>query len=181
MLHFRRKTVHWGFSMVMASRTRLIEEKRKQLLEQEAKLKATENKINPKIAVISGKGGVDKNTICANLAITFASHGHANHIGMLDADIHGSSITKILGLTEQRLQTESRGILPVSGSSGIEVASIDFLLPSTDQRIGHGDSDKSLPFIIADAEFFASRALEEDEKVDAFLEIKEKQNQSQTS
>jgi ATP-binding protein involved in chromosome partitioning len=85
-------------------------------------------KIKHKIAVISGKGGVGKSTVSVNLAVAFASHGHANQIGILDADIHGPSVPKILGLAGQRLQIEPQGIFPVLGPLGIKVVSMDFLL-----------------------------------------------------
>ncbi|NWG11061.1 P-loop NTPase, partial [Candidatus Bathyarchaeota archaeon] len=107
----------------------IIEEKRKQMLEQMQKLRARMSKIKHKIAVISGKGGVGKSTITANLAVALALHGHANHVGILDADIHGPSIPKILGLTGQRLQLGPPGVFPVLGSLGIKVVSMDFMLP----------------------------------------------------
>lgn len=93
------------------------------------KLRARMSKIKHKVAVISGKGGVGKSTITANLAAAMAMHGHANHIGILDADIHGPSIPKILGLTGQKLQAGPSGVFPVLGSLGIKVVSMDFMLP----------------------------------------------------
>lgn len=121
--------------MDMASRTRLIEERKKQLAAQEQKLKATTSKIKHKIAVISGKGGVGKSTVSANLAVAFAAHGHTCRVGILDADIHGPSIPKILGLTGQRLQTGPQGAFPVSGPLGIKVVSMDFLLPDVEAPV----------------------------------------------
>lgn len=118
--------------MDMASRTRLIEERKKQLAEQEQKLKTTTAKIRHKIAVISGKGGVGKSTVSANIAAAFATHGHTNCVGILDADIHGPSIPKILGLMGQRLQTGPQGIFPVLGPLAIKVVSMDFLLPDVE-------------------------------------------------
>jgi ATP-binding protein involved in chromosome partitioning len=102
---------------------------RKQLLEQQEKLKARMSRVKHKIAVISGKGGVGKSTITVNLAVAFAMHGHANHIGILDADVHGPSVPKILGLSGQRLQAKSTEVFPVLGLLGIKVVSMDFLLP----------------------------------------------------
>jgi len=113
----------------VVSRTEEIDERRKQIQEQEQNLRIRMNKIRHKVAVISGKGGVGKSTITVNLAIAFAMHGHANHIGVLDADIHGPSVPKMLGLTGQRLQVGPPGVFPAFGPLGIKVVSMDFLLP----------------------------------------------------
>jgi ATP-binding protein involved in chromosome partitioning len=87
------------------------------------------SKIRHKIAVISGKGGVGKSTVTVNLAVAFAIHGHANRIGILDADMHGPSVPKMLGLSGQKLQVGPAGVFPALGSLGIKVVSMDFLLP----------------------------------------------------
>jgi ATP-binding protein involved in chromosome partitioning len=115
--------------MSIANNARSIDEWRKQLLEQEQRLRARMSNIRHKIAVISGKGGVGKSTVTVNLAVAFAMHGHANHVGILDADIHGPSVPKILGLAGQRLQAGPPGVFPVQGALGIRVVSMDFLLP----------------------------------------------------
>lgn len=107
----------------------IIEKRKKQMLEQMQKLRTRMGKIRHKIAVISGKGGVGKSTITANLAAAFAIHGHANHVGILDADVHGPSIPKILGLAGQKLQSDSLGVFPVLDSLGIKIVSMDFMLP----------------------------------------------------
>ena len=113
----------------MKTNTHAIDERRKQFLEQEEKLKARMSKIKHKIAVISGKGGVGKSTVTVNLAAAFAMHGHADRVGILDADIHGPSVPKIIGLTGQRLQAGPPGIFPATGPLGIKVISMEFLLP----------------------------------------------------
>lgn len=115
--------------MTMKSNTHVINEHRKQILEQQQKLKARMRKVKHKIAVISGKGGVGKSTVTVNLAAAFAMHEHVNSVGILDADIHGPSVPKIIGLQGQRLQTGPLGIVPASGSLGIKVVSMEFLLP----------------------------------------------------
>jgi ATP-binding protein involved in chromosome partitioning len=84
------------------------------------------NKIKHKIAVISGKGGVGKSTVTVNLAAAFALHG--NHVGILDADIHGPSVPRLLGLTGQQLKVGPPGAFPVTGPLGMKVVSIDFFL-----------------------------------------------------
>lgn len=113
----------------MSERAEEIDERRKQIQEQEERLRARMGKVKHKIAVISGKGGVGKSTVTVNLAIAFAMHGHANKVGILDADIHGPSVPKMLGLAGQRLQAGPPGIFPVFGPLGIKVISMDFLLP----------------------------------------------------
>jgi ATP-binding protein involved in chromosome partitioning len=86
-------------------------------------------KIRHKIAVISGKGGVGKSTVTANLAMAFAAHGYVNSVGILDADITGPCIPKILGLKGRKLSGGPPGIFPATGPLGIKVVSMDFLLP----------------------------------------------------
>lgn len=104
--------------------------------EQEQRLKQHINKIKHKIAVISGKGGVGKSTVTVNLAMAFAMHGYANRVGILDADIHGPSVPKMLGLKGQRLQAIPAGLIfPVTGPLGIKVVSMDFLLPSDEAPV----------------------------------------------
>jgi ATP-binding protein involved in chromosome partitioning len=99
---------------------------RKQALEQRQILKQRMSKIKHKIAVISGKGGVGKSTITVNLAAAFALLG--NRVGIVDADIHGPSVPKLLGLAGQRLKVGPPGAFPVAGPLGIKAVSIDFFL-----------------------------------------------------
>ncbi len=76
----------------------------KTVQQQDMKLIKNLMRIKHKIIVTSGKGGVGKSTVTMNLAIAFAMHNHANKVGILDADITGPSIPKILGLHGQRFQ-----------------------------------------------------------------------------
>jgi ATP-binding protein involved in chromosome partitioning len=115
--------------MAVTSGTQAIEERKKKIQEQEERLRARMKKVKHKIAVISGKGGVGKSTVTVNLAAALAMHGHANHVGILDADIHGPSVPKIIGLEGQKLQSGPSGIFPASGHLGIKVISMEFLLP----------------------------------------------------
>lgn len=93
-------------------------------------------KIKHKIAVISGKGGVGKSTVTVNLAVAFAKKGYAT--GILDADIHGPSVPRLLGLTGRQLKVGPPGAFPVTGPLGIKVVSIDFFLPETIPTIWRG-------------------------------------------
>jgi Mrp family chromosome partitioning ATPase len=100
----------------------------------EQKIKQQLKKIKYKIAVISGKGGVGKSTVTANLAMAFAMQG--SRVGILDADIHGPCIPKMLGLKGQTLKGSPCGTLsPVTGQLGIKVASMDFLLKNDETPV----------------------------------------------
>jgi len=103
--------------------------------EESQRLKLQISRIKHKIAVISGKGGVGKSTVTVNLAMAFAMHGYANNVAILDADITGPCVPKMLGLHGQRLQVSPAGIFPASGLMGIKVVSMDFLLPSEESPV----------------------------------------------
>lgn len=96
-------------------------------------IKAVElNQINHIIAVMSGKGGVGKSLVASLAAIALNRQG--NEVGILDADITGSSIPKMFGITARPSGSET-GILPVISRSGIELMSINLLLPSEDDAV----------------------------------------------
>ncbi len=112
------------------------EDQRKQQYEQEQKLKLKLSKIKHKVAIISGKGGVGKSTVTANLAMAFALQGHKDKVGVLDADIHGPCIPKMLGLKGQTLVGGPGGMMfPVTGKLGIKVVSMDFFLPNDEAPV----------------------------------------------
>jgi len=90
------------------------------------------NKIDRIVAVMSGKGGVGKSLVASLTAIALRRQGY--EVGILDADITGSSIPKMFGITTRPSGSES-GILPVLSRSGIVVMSINLLLPSEDDAI----------------------------------------------
>lgn len=90
------------------------------------------NKIDNVIAIMSGKGGVGKSLISGLSAIALRRQGF--EVGILDADITGPSIPKMFGLTDRPFSSES-GMLPVMSGSGIEVMSINLLLPSEDDAV----------------------------------------------
>ena len=90
------------------------------------------NHIDRIVAVMSGKGGVGKSLVAALLATSFARQG--SDVGVLDADITGPSIPKMFGLTEHPTGS-STGILPVLSRSGIEIMSMNLLLPSEEEAV----------------------------------------------
>jgi ATP-binding protein involved in chromosome partitioning len=111
-------------------------DQKKEQYEQEKKLKLNLSKIKHKIAVMSGKGGVGKSTVTANIAMAFAMNGHKGKVGVLDADIHGPCIPKMLGLKGQTMKGVPNGLLlPVTSSLGIKAASMDFLLPNDEAPV----------------------------------------------
>src|SRR4030042_654168 len=115
------------FFMTASESTNPADIVRKHAAEQRQLLRYRMDKIKHKIAVISGKGGVGKSTVTVNLAAAFALHGH--HVGILDADIHGPSVPRLLGLTGQQVRVGPPGAFPVTGPLGMKVVSIDFFLP----------------------------------------------------
>lgn len=101
-----------------------IAEYQKQQAEEQQRLEERMSQIKHKIAIISGKGGVGKSTVTANLAAALAKQGFK--VGILDADIHGPSIPRLLGLEGRQVKSSLTGVFPVDGQLGIKVMSIDF-------------------------------------------------------
>jgi Mrp family chromosome partitioning ATPase len=90
------------------------------------------NQIAHVIAVASGKGGVGKSSVAAMLAVALKRQG--KRVGVLDADITGPSIPKIFGLHEMPVILPT-GLMPVTTKTGIEVMSINLLLPDEDEAV----------------------------------------------
>ena len=86
------------------------------------------------VLVLSGKGGVGKTTVAANLAFAFANHGFQT--GLLDLDIHGPDIPEILGLEGRHMTSyDEKHIQPVAGTGNLAVVSIAFLLPEESSAV----------------------------------------------
>ena len=102
--------------------------------EERLKLGETIKKIKHKIIVISGKGGVGKSTVAVNLASVLAQR--KREVGLLDIDIHGPNVPKMLGLEGKKLyQGKSGKIDPILKSPGLKVMSMAFLLESPDTAV----------------------------------------------
>ena len=89
--------------------------------------------IKKKIMVMSGKGGVGKSTVAANLAARLAERG--NKVGLLDADIHGPSIPKMFGIDDTRPEVDENGIVPISVTENLVVMSVALLLDDKDAPV----------------------------------------------
>lgn len=96
-------------------------------------VKAAMVDVKHKIVVLSGKGGVGKTTVATNLAMSFARRGHP--AGLLDVDIYGPNVPKLLGLEGQHPEIEGQRIRPVIGPLKTKVMSMGFLLRHNDDAI----------------------------------------------
>jgi len=90
------------------------------------------NEIKNIVAVMSGKGGVGKSLVTALLAVALKRQG--KNVGILDADITGASIPRMFGITTRPFGSET-GLLPVVSQSGIEVMSMNLLLPQEESAV----------------------------------------------
>ena len=100
---------------------------------EEEQLQERLSHIKHSIVVMSGKGGVGKSTVAVNLAVSLAQKGLK--VGLLDADIHGPNLPKMLGLGDSRLQANESGIVPLEFFPGLSVVSMAFLLENVDSPV----------------------------------------------
>jgi len=89
-------------------------------------------RIKHKIVIGSGKGGVGKSTVTVNLAVALQSRGFK--VGILDADITGPNIPKLLGIEDQKMMAGSERLEPAD-AAGIKVVSMALLLKSRDSPV----------------------------------------------
>lgn len=88
------------------------------------------------ICVGSGKGGVGKSTMTANLAAALAAEGQK--VGVLDCDVYGYSIPRMLGVNQRPKVTAERKLIPVEAAMGIKVMSIGFFVDEDEAVIWRG-------------------------------------------
>ena len=96
-------------------------------------VKPTLERIKHVFVVLSGKGGVGKSTVAANLALGLRLRGQA--VGLLDVDVHGPSIPKILGLQGQRAMGDGEKLIPLETPEGLKVMSTGLILEKEDEPI----------------------------------------------
>lgn len=101
-----------------------------QVIAQRDRLTARLAGVRHVVAVASGKGGVGKSAITANLAAALASRGH--HVGAADADLNGPSLARMLAAPTEPLRVTEDGIAPAIGAAGVRTVSMDLLLAAED-------------------------------------------------
>lgn len=97
------------------------------------KSKNSQNRIKKVIGIMSGKGGVGKSSVTVLLATTLVKRGFK--VGILDADITGPSIPRLLGLTGQKITSDGNYMLPVESKVGIKVVSLNLILEQEDSPV----------------------------------------------
>jgi len=101
--------------------------------QQERKLRERLARIRHTVVVLSGKGGVGKSTVAANLGVALAAEGF--EVGLLDADMHGPSVPILLDLKSAPVYSDGQNILPAEGREGLRVMSIAFLARERDEAV----------------------------------------------
>ena len=100
---------------------------------QEEMITTSLSRIKNKIFVLSGKGGVGKSSVSANLAASLAKKGFKT--GLMDVDLHGPSIAQMFGMTELLDISENKLLLPKQIGENLKVVSIQALMQDKDQAI----------------------------------------------
>ncbi|MFC2158437.1 P-loop NTPase [Acidobacteriota bacterium] len=105
------------------------------MLKEELSDRITERlgKIRNRVLVFSGKGGVGKSTVAANLAYALAQKGYK--VGLIDVDLHGPNLARMLGVEDKSLEISPDGARPVQVNKNLSLISISFLLNDTDTPV----------------------------------------------
>tara|TARA_B100000902_G_scaffold376288_1_gene407190 strand:+ start:564 stop:1580 length:1017 start_codon:yes stop_codon:yes gene_type:complete len=104
-----------------------------QQMQRKMRISKMDENIKHKIMVLSGKGGVGKSTVATGLALSLARMG--KKVGLMDIDITGPNVPKMLGLEQADLNVEEGQIHPADGPSGLKVISMAFLLEDPDKPV----------------------------------------------
>jgi ATP-binding protein involved in chromosome partitioning len=112
-----------------------------QITEQMRQVQGRMAGVRHKLVVMSGKGGVGKSMTTVNLALAFARQGA--RVGVLDVDLNGPCVPRMLGMPGRSLTLTAEGALPPVGPLGIKVASMDFFLHAASPVRWKGPMDLS--------------------------------------
>ena len=118
----RARTVRGYADLTGEVESRIVE----QIGEQHARLASRLSEVGAIIVIASGKGGVGKSAVTANLAVALAARGA--RVGAVDADLNGPSLGKMLGLLGSPLEDRPDGIVPAVGVAGVKGISTDLLI-----------------------------------------------------
>ncbi len=105
------------------------------IAKQETAIKSSLGKIKRKILVMSGKGGVGKSTVAVNLALGLANKGYK--VGLMDVDLHGPDICRMLNLTA-KLQDQEKGgglVPPMRYNEQLKAISLEYMMKNRDDAI----------------------------------------------
>src|SRR4030043_54661 len=101
--------------------------------EEDLKVSKTLARIKNRILVFSGKGGVGKSTVAANLALALSIRG--KKVGARDVDIHGPNLAKMLGVEDKKMDISGEGIKPVQVNENLKLVSMSFLIQDPDMPV----------------------------------------------
>ena len=116
-----------------SSTFQIDENKQKQMQAEQEQIRQRVKQIKHQILVLSGKGGVGKSTVAVNLAVSLSLSG--KNVGLLDIDIHGPSIPKILNLEGKTVRAAGDAISPIEMAENFKVMSIGFLLRGSNDAV----------------------------------------------
>ncbi|HEX9340013.1 MAG TPA: Mrp/NBP35 family ATP-binding protein [Thermoplasmata archaeon] len=109
------------------------------------------SRIKHKIVVMSGKGGVGKTTVAANLACVLAEEGA---VGLVDADVTGPDVAKIMGVEDAQVKATATGLEPTIGPAGVRVISMAQLIERDTAVVWRGPLKiKALKQMLSDTEW----------------------------
>lgn len=111
---------------------------KQQMADDQRMIRERMTRIKHKILVLSGKGGVGKSTVAANLAASLAARGRT--VGLVDTDIHGPSIPQLLGVDSSAARSAIRGdresmLMSVPAGENLSIMSMGFLLENRDTAV----------------------------------------------
>jgi ATP-binding protein involved in chromosome partitioning len=109
----------------------MMNDQAQQYEQQTQKIAQRMEEVGHVILVLSGKGGVGKSTVAANLAYALAERG--NRVGLMDADLHGPTIPLMMGASGAMATGTPESLEPVAVTPNLAVMSIGFLSPERDQ------------------------------------------------